>query len=425
MAAAKAQKKRRAPQAAKPAPSSAPPGASEAAAPEAAVAAPSIAPNPAPPTTIPAAPAAAPVAPPVAAAIPAGAAAPASPIPQPVSQTVVPMAKGYRERRRMLQELERARGSKTILYVTGDRPGWQTQISTEVVDLFVDHLDEISTVPKISLLLYTNGGDGLAAWNIVNLLRQFCEQFEVILPLKGLSAGTLMSLGANTIVMTKQATLGPIDPSIMGPLCPMIPGAPPNARAPVSVEAIKGYLDLATKELGIKDSAGMAQIFTFLSQQIHPLVLGQIFRSRTQIQYLARRLLTHQVQDAEKVERIIAFLCSESGSHDYTINRREARELGLNVETPTDDLYRLLRKIHLSFRNQLSINVPYDPNSLLGNANQATYAIERCLIESVNGGSHAFVSEGTLTKGQAPGPMGIVQDQISDNRKFEGWRKVA
>ena len=72
--------------------------------------------------------------------------------------------------------------------------------------------------------------------------------------------------------MTKQASLGPIDPSITTPLNPMVPGAGQNARAPVSVEAIKGYLEIATKELAIKDDAAMASIFTALSAQVHPIV---------------------------------------------------------------------------------------------------------------------------------------------------------
>jgi hypothetical protein len=250
-------------------------------------------------------------------------AVPRPPVTIQISAPAVPPA-GFEDRKKLLRDLEKARKSKVLLYVTGDRPGWQTQISPDVIDMLSDHLDAIGVTKKISLVLYTPGGNTLAAWNIVNLLRLFCDDLEVILPAKGLSAGTLMSLGANRIVMTKQATLGPIDPSIMGPLNPIIPGTP-NSRASVSVEAIRGYLDWACKELDIKEGQNLTQIFTFLSQQVHPLVLGQIYRSRTQIQYLAQRLLAHQVSEEKKVKSIISFLCSDSGSHDYTINRREAR----------------------------------------------------------------------------------------------------
>ena len=46
----------------------------------------------------------------------------------------------------------------------------------------------------------------------------FCEDFKVIVPVKCMSAGTLISLGASRIVMTKQATLDPIDTSVQHPL---------------------------------------------------------------------------------------------------------------------------------------------------------------------------------------------------------------
>ena len=309
-----------------------------------------------------------------------------------------------------------------MLLVTGDRPGWQTQISTDMADMFSDHLDATGITKKITLVLYTGGGNTLAAWNIINLLRLFCDDLEIILPAKGLSAGTLMCLGANRIVMTKQATLGPIDPSIMGPLNPIIPGS--TARAPVSVEAIKGYLDWASNELQIRDGQQLTQIFTFLSQQVHPLVLGQIYRSRAQIQFLAKRLLAHQVKDQDKVSSIISFLCSDSGSHDYTINRREARDLGLQIETPSEELYQLVKAIHLSYRSELQLAEPYDANALIGQGAAVSYHFRRCLIESISGGCHAFVSDGTLTKGTTPGPNGTVVTQVTDNRTFEGWKKL-
>jgi len=87
------------------------------------------------------------------------------------------------------------------LYVTGDRPGLETQIHPETYDYFVNILDEIGVVDRITLVLYTRGGSTLAAWSIVNLMRQFCEHFEVIIPNKAQSAGTLISIGANPIII--------------------------------------------------------------------------------------------------------------------------------------------------------------------------------------------------------------------------------
>jgi ClpP class serine protease len=187
------------------------------------------------------------------------------------------MAKNfYAQRQALYKKIERARKSRVVAFLTGDRPGMQTQISPDAVDLFVDHLDAIFPAKRISLILYTLGGSTMAAWNLVNMLRLFCDELEIIVPSKARSAGTLMCLGADKIVMTKQATLGPIDPSLSGPLNPQIPGAAPDARAPVSVEAVKGCIEMAKGDFGVKDGSDMARILTELSNKVHPLVLGAI-----------------------------------------------------------------------------------------------------------------------------------------------------
>jgi len=216
----------------------------------------------------------------------------------------MPSPTPYEKRIAIYQKIEKQRGSRVLAYVTGDRPSMQAQINNDAVDLFGDHLDAIFPTRKISLILYTLGGNTMAAWNLVNTLRMFGDELEIIVPNKARSAGTLMCLGADTIVMTKQATLGPIDPSLSGPLNPQIPGAAPDARAAVSVEAVKGYIEMAKRDFGVKSGADMAKILTDLSNKVHPLVLGAIFRSRSQIQSLARELLKGQVKDAQKMKKI-------------------------------------------------------------------------------------------------------------------------
>lgn len=328
----------------------------------------------------------------------------------------------YGERVDLYKEIEEKRNSKLLLYVTGDRPGLETQIHSEVLNLFVDHLDAIGSVPKISLFLYTQGGQTLAAWSIANLILQFCDEFEVLVPSKAHSGGTLICLGAKTIVMTKQATLGPIDPSVNTPLNPGVPGGPPTARVPVNVEAINGFIELA-KEMGIKTGTDMTQVLSLLTSHVHPLVLGQVFRTRSQIRMLGKRLLYMHMQDDVRIEKVLSFLCSESGSHDYTIYRQEARDdLGLNVEPP-DEAYKIIKRVYDDVAAELQLTVPYDPNLLLAGQNQTTYELRRALIESVNGGSHWFASEGQLTRHRIVDQnTGIVREGVQDNRTFEGWK---
>jgi hypothetical protein len=329
----------------------------------------------------------------------------------------------YSDRIELYKQLEDKLDSKILVYITSDRPGFETQIGQDAIDFFINQFDRIGVVERLSLYLYTRGGDTAAAWNIVNLLRQYCDDLQVVIPHKAHSSGTLISIGANSIIMTKQATLGPIDPSVNTPLNPPIPGAPPQSNYPVSVEAVKGYFEFAKEELSIKDDAALSNIMIKLTEYVHPLVLGQVYRARAQIKMLAEKLLANQVTDSAKIKEIISFLCSDSGSHDYTINRREAkRNLGLNVKTPDEEEYGIIKAIYDDINDELGFAVPFDPSSI-AQQNGGKFSVPRALIESIEGGSDSFVTEGVVNVIKVQGASGQHDQEATQIiKQFEGWR---
>lgn len=329
---------------------------------------------------------------------------------------------GFDSRKKLLKKIGKARQSTALLYCTSDRIGAEAQIAPDVYDYFVHHLDKIWPSKKISLILHTNGGNTSAAWRIVNLLRTFCDDLEVIVPSRAFSAGTLISLGANRIIMTKQASLGPIDPSLSGPLSPQVPGQP-NARVPVSVEVVQGYLDLAMNEMAIEDQSARAGLLKDLADKVHPLVLGQIFRSRTQIRSLAETLLHYQDVDKDKKIGIVNFLCGDSGSHDRAINQREAKAMGLVVEKPSSHLYTLLKELYEDYVATMQLRDRFDVNLLIAGQTDVTFSNERILLESVVGGSCRYVTDGTVKAIMVPQPG--TQQQLAGAEMtitYEGWR---
>ena len=332
----------------------------------------------------------------------------------------------YENRKHLYAEIESQRKSKLLVYVTGDRRGMETQMHSEVIDQLVDHLDRFKNPGKITLLLHSRGGSTSAGWSIANLIRSFCDDFEVIIPARAHSAATLLCLGADRIIMTKQATLGPIDPNVNTPLNPQIPGAGPNARVGVSVESIKGYVELAKNEFKIVSSEDMTQVLRSLAVRVHPLVLGDVFRARYHIRMLAQKLLEKQlnpVDDAKKIEAIVNFLCGDSGSHDYTINRVEAQDsLGLAIEKPDDKLYDIVKRIYDDIADELELRTVFDPILVLGGKDKNAFSCRRALIESLYSDTEVFLSEGEIFKQQLQTPNGLVT-QIQDQRTFEGWRR--
>ena len=334
----------------------------------------------------------------------------------------------YKDRLDNYKALETSRDSKLLIYATSDRRGLETQIAEDILPIFTDHLDKVGDVEKISLFLYTRGGSTLTAWSLVNLIRSFCKNFEVIVPFKCHSSGTIICLGANNIVMTKQASLGPIDPSTNGHFNPFIEINNQKVKAPVSVEHVNSYIELVKNEFKIEDQVALGNIIVNLTSYLHPITLGEVIRSKTQIQMIAKKLLSKQgITDQEQVKKIINFLCSESGSHDYTIYRKEAiEELNLKIEKPTMELYTLINTVYKDIESELELTKVFDPKMILGGSNSFNYSYRRSIIESVNGGCDVLLSEGTLTKQIVAQNTisGVVQNSIiNDSRSFEGWRK--
>ncbi|MHB1320454.1 MAG: SDH family Clp fold serine proteinase [Acidithiobacillus ferrivorans] len=328
----------------------------------------------------------------------------------------------YAERKRLYRKIEAFTESKVLCFVTGDRQNLEIQIAPDALDHFTEHLDRMGATERISLILYSRGGNTLAGWSIVNLIKQFCDELHVIIPYKAHSTATLIALGASSIMMTKQATLGPIDPSVNGPLNPQMPGPNAMARVPVSVEEVSGYLEFA-KSVGIQSESEVTKLVLDLASRINPLVLGNVYRSRSQIRMLGKRLLAGHMTDQGKIDKILDFLCSESGSHDYTINRREAaNELGLTITKPDETKYKVINALHQDYTRELELQTPFAPNVILGTDAEREYSFTRGLIESIPGGSTKFISCGKLLRTQIQVAPGQSQAAAEDRRTFEAWK---
>ena len=321
------------------------------------------------------------------------------------------------------QKISKLQTSKIIAYVTGDRRNMETQIGADVVDIFGKHLESIGKTHRITLILYTLGGDTMATWNIVNLIREYCDELEIIVPRKARSSGTIMCLGANKIILTHQSTLGPIDPSLNSPLGTKVKINGQEISLPTSVESVKGYFNLAKHELGIRTSRDLIQAFLKLSETLNPLLIGDVYRRQGQIKMIAQKLLVYQNCKKKQKTSIINFLCSDSGSHDYAINYTEAKQLGLNVELASDELNSLINDWYNIICDELQLNSPYNPIFELAQQNSKSYEYKRVILDSLEYGREQFVSKGTLQKIILQ--TGVPNQQINDNRIFEGWEKDA
>ena len=285
-------------------------------------------------------------------------------------ESVLPGGAARAARRDLIRAIQAVRGSKVITYITSDRPTLSASISEDAVRLIHEHVLNFapSERGKLDLVIYSRGGDSDVPWSIDSMLREYCREgsFSVLVPYRAHSAATVICLGADEIVMTKAAELGPIDITISsGPYNPSEEGR----RLPVSVEDVTGYFSLLDT-IGVTRPHEKLRAFEELATKVHPLVLGTVSRLLQQTQLVALGLLrTRSTPFPEaKNQEIVRKLSSEIYSHRHTINRTEARVyLGLDqvVDAESVGLDPTLWDLYRAYRDLFSLEVPFAPDEEL------------------------------------------------------------
>lgn len=332
---------------------------------------------------------------------------------------------GRNERMELIRKIESLTDSKVLIYVTGDRRGLETKISSEVTLLVFKHLNKLGENEKITLFIYTTGGITVSGYSIVNLIREYCEKFQVAVPFRCLSTGTLMALGADSIIMSKMGQLGPVDPSVEHALGPKIQH-PQNPQqqiiVPVNVEDIVSVFDLAKKEAKIESEKELSNVLSTLAGGVHPLVLGAVNRSRNEIRFLAKTLLEHHIADKEKIESIVRTLIEERFSHNYIIGRKEAKNvLGLNIIDVSDDLNDAIMKLYHEYGELLKLNSPLVIESELGDQDEATKSFDMGIVET-DGFTHSYRRVLDIKRVQIAQPnTNLTVTKYQQLLKHEGW----
>jgi len=288
-----------------------------------------------------------------------------------------------------------------LAWVTGDRQNLHTQVGVDQVVRFPRHLEAVGERDSVALLLYTRGGDTNVPWSVVNFIRAYAKEMVVLVPFCAHSAGTLVCLGANRIVMSKIATLSPIDPSVANAFNPQDPTNEAN-RIPIAVEDVMAYFELA-KSQGVKRDEDLAAAFGRLADSVHPLALGNVHRSIEQIRQLAEKLIRlHSPEDGkEDVEERIRRLTTAFYTHSHLINRQEAKELGLPVEDANSGLEPKMLAYYEQLIEDLELLSKFDPSALLmgeadGDGSPQQIKLERAYIETAST-ADVFITEGTIS----------------------------
>ena len=148
----------------------------------------------------------------------------------------------------------------------------------------------------LDIVLHTPGGLVLAAMQIARAVREHKGKVTVFVPHYAMSGGTLISLAADEIVMSKHAVLGPVDPQL---------GQSPAASL-----------------LKVVEQKPIAEI------DDQTLVMADVGRKAiTQVKEAARDLLQRRMP-AEQAEALAEKLSTGTWTHDYPIWASTAKESG-------------------------------------------------------------------------------------------------
>ncbi|GFP42599.1 hypothetical protein HKBW3C_01723 [Candidatus Hakubella thermalkaliphila] len=290
-----------------------------------------------------------------------------------------------KERVELIRKIQDSRDSKVLVYFTGDRRPFSSQIAEDAVLPLYKHLLALkvaeSNTERIDLFLYTRGGDVGVPWRIVTMIREFCSEFSVLVPYKAHSAGTMVALGADRIVMGKKAELSPIDPTLVRAVIGEATVPPPE----ISVEDVSSYISFMRERANITDQSALAQVVSQLASHLTPLTLGSVNRQYSHIRLVARKLLTSRKEKIEegRIGSIIQALTEKMYSHGHAIGRMEATELGLPVDKPDENLETLIWNLYQEYERLLQLTEPIDPEELLTRENKEEYAIDSIPIAIV------------------------------------------
>jgi len=204
------------------------------------------------------------------------------------------------------------------------------------------------------LILATNGGSANGAFQMARFLQRTYDEFVLYCPGACKSAGTLVALGANILIMDQFSELGPLDVQIAKE--DEIGARKSGLLATATFEALaeqtfKMYEHLMTSikyksagQVSFKLASQLAATMTAetvgqLYAQMNPDVIGSERRSLL----IAKRygdLLSEDTGNL-KSSHTVDHLVSCYPSHDFVIDDTEARKLFRHVYLPNEELYEL------------------------------------------------------------------------------------
>lgn len=249
-----------------------------------------------------------------------------------------------------MEALEQKRGSPVVLIHS-------LKALTRVhANRLAEAIQNMNPTENIDVILNSLGGDIDAAYIVVNLLRSKTKKLTIIVPRFAKSAATLITLGADEILMPLSSELGPLDSMLQHPKDPEKRISALDAFK--TFEFIRTYLfesmDLAVRlflarGLNLSDAVKNAlnlvnSICHPLYSQMDPLFMGESERTLLVAEEYGKRLLEIRKASLDR-DKLINQIVRNYPSHTFVIDIKEAKRLGLDPKPLSSDLLKIVNEV--------------------------------------------------------------------------------
>ncbi|MXW20214.1 MAG: hypothetical protein F4Z95_05365 [Gammaproteobacteria bacterium] len=208
-------------------------------------------------------------------------------------------------------------------------PGLFTSINMEDINGFMAGVHGHDFSKGLLLILHTPGGLAEAAQTVVDYLRSKFSEIDVLVPTYAMSAGTMIALGCDRIVMGRQSQLGPTDPQLIA------------GDRPYSAHSIVEQFEEA--KIQISGNPVLAHAWAPVLRSFGPALLQEARKSiaygQTLVQDWLQKYMFSDKPNPAGLAREVAkhFGGNQHGSHGRRIGRDEARQQHLEVINLEDD----------------------------------------------------------------------------------------
>ena len=244
----------------------------------------------------------------------------AQPETAPVPERPTTKAEILARRQRIIEDLERERGTKVITMIhkkeLWTEPGEDPEIGIEDTVKVLMEIQKTSRDKPIDMIIHTPGGYAVAAQMMAMAIKFHPAKVTVMVPFYAMSGGSLMSLAAGEIRMEKYSVLGPVDPQIP------TPGGMYPAGSLATLMKTKPIQTISDRMVILAEGGNL-----------------EIENAKAFVKWLLEGKM-----DMQQAESVADFLARGYMSHATPITLDVARSLGLNVvEGVPDKVYDMFR----------------------------------------------------------------------------------